>query len=79
MLTAREPIAGPFRPYAASNSGIAFRYYDVTGTELTAPVNPQDVARIDLTLRAWARVRGTGAATYSVRDSIAMRVALRNR
>jgi prepilin-type N-terminal cleavage/methylation domain-containing protein len=79
VLTAREPIAGPFRPYAASNSGIAFRYYDVTGTELTAPVNPQNVARIDLTLRAQARVRGNGLSTTTVQDSIAMRVALRNR
>ena len=51
----------------------------VTGTELTAPITPEDVARVDLTLRAQARVRGNGATSMTVSDSIAMRVALRNR
>ena len=47
--TPREPIAGPFRAYGGSNSGIAFQYFD-----------------------------STGASEYSVRDSLAMRVAMRN-
>jgi hypothetical protein len=78
VWTAREPIAGPFRAYSATNSGILFQYFDSTNTALTAPIDPTRVRRIDLTLRAQARVRGAGASEYSVRDSLAMRVAMRN-
>jgi prepilin-type N-terminal cleavage/methylation domain-containing protein len=76
---ATQPIAGPFRPAGGSGPGIGFSYFDANGVALAAPVNPRAVARIDLTFRAQARVRGAGATEYAVRDSLALRVAMRNR
>ena len=74
-----EPIAGPFRPAGGTGPGIAFSYFDLNGAALAAPVDPRQVARIDLTFRAQARVRGAGSTEYAVRDSLALRVAMRNR
>lgn len=78
--TAPEPIAGPFEAYAAGTgpSGIAFAYYDSTGVRLATPATGTRVSRIDLTLRSRSRVRG-GRDSVVVRDSVAVRVALRNR
>ena len=74
-----EPIAGPFEEYAAAGrTGIAFAYYDSTGVRLPTPALGTNVSRIDLTLRAASRVR-EGPDSVVVRDSIAVRVALRNR
>jgi prepilin-type N-terminal cleavage/methylation domain-containing protein len=74
-----EPIAGPFEAYAAAGrTGIGFAYYDSTGVRLATPAVGTEVSRIDLTLRAASRVRG-GADSVVVRDSVAVRVALRNR
>jgi hypothetical protein len=75
-------VAGPFQAYGApgsGTSGISFRYFDSTGVQLAAPVNPLRVDRVDLVMRASARVRGYGASMTDVRDSIAVRVAIRNR
>jgi prepilin-type N-terminal cleavage/methylation domain-containing protein len=76
---APEPIAGPFTAYGAvGGSGIAFAYYDSTGVRLPTPAVATRVSRIDLTLRARSQVRG-GRDSVVVRDSVAVRVALRNR
>jgi hypothetical protein len=78
-----EPVAGPFRAYAGGSgaggeSGVSFAYYDSAGVQLAAPAPGTRVSRIDLTMRAATRVRG-GADSVVVRDSIAARIALRNR
>jgi prepilin-type N-terminal cleavage/methylation domain-containing protein len=76
------PVAGPFQAYAApgvGTTGLAFRYFDSTGVQLAVPANPLRVDRMDLVMRTSARVRGGGAASYNIRDSVAVRVALRNR
>jgi prepilin-type N-terminal cleavage/methylation domain-containing protein len=74
-------VAGPFQGYAAAgagSTGIAFRYYDSTGVQLAIPAPAMRVDRIDLVLRASTRLRA-GSPPAEVRDSIAVRVALRNR
>jgi prepilin-type N-terminal cleavage/methylation domain-containing protein len=76
---APEPIAGPFTAYnAVGGSGIAFAFYDSNGVRLPTPAAGTSVSRIDLTLRARSQVRG-GRDSVIVRDSVAVRVALRNR
>jgi hypothetical protein len=76
--TAPEPIAGPFLAYSATAPGIAFAYFDSLGTRLATPAVGTRVSRVDLTMRARSQVRG-GRDSIIVRDSIAVRVALRNR
>jgi prepilin-type N-terminal cleavage/methylation domain-containing protein len=72
------PIAGPFLPYAASGSGVQFKYYDSTGVVTNVTTN---VARIDIVVRAQtaAPVALTGGTKSYVRDSLAFSVSLRNR
>jgi type II secretory pathway pseudopilin PulG len=78
--SAPEPIAGPFAEYRAGAAGVAFAYYDSLGVRLPTPAVPTRVARVDLTLRARTLVRNEGRAdSVVVRDSVAVRVALRNR
>ena len=79
---AAAPLAGPFRPFAANDnatSGLQFRFYDSLGVRITNMANRTDVARVDVYLRTNA---GTSAITErngaSLRDSVLMRVALRN-
>ncbi|AHG93896.1 hypothetical protein J421_6361 (plasmid) [Gemmatirosa kalamazoonensis] len=76
---ATEAVAGPFAPYAATGSGVRFRYYDTTGVLLpTPPGLGARIGRVDVTLRGAARVRGE-KDTVVVRDSLLLRIALRNR
>jgi hypothetical protein len=77
-----DPLAGPYRPFAsgdANPSGLQFRYYDTLGVRITNMALRNDVGRIDVFLRTNA---GTAAVTERqgnlLRDSIVMRVAIRN-
>jgi len=73
-----EPIAGPFAPYAATGSGVKFTYYDTTGAVVAAPVPGTRIGRVDVAMRTYNRVRG-GKDSVVVRDSVKLRIALRNR
>ena len=77
-----SPVAGPYSAFAsgdANPSGLQFRYYDSLGVRVTNMANKTDVARVDVFLRTNA---GASAITErhgnAVRDSILMRVAIRN-
>lgn len=76
------PMAGPYRPFAAGDnatSGLQFRFYDSLGVRITNMANRTQVARTDVYLRTNA---GTSAITErqgsALRDSVVMRVAIRN-
>jgi len=77
-----NPIAGPFRPYAAAStpdtSGIRMTYYDSTGA-VTATAS--QVSRIDITIRGqttgYVHMQGMTKGVYH--DSLSMSIALRNR
>jgi prepilin-type N-terminal cleavage/methylation domain-containing protein len=76
------PMAGPYRAFQAGDNGLTglqFRYYDTLGTRITTMTNTVAVARADVYLRALA---GTSAITErngaTLRDSVLMRVAIRN-
>lgn len=82
--SAIEPVGGPFRPFLAGDanpSGMQLRYYDSLGVRITAnsAADRQRVSRVDVFLRTNA---GTAAVTErrpsEVRDSLMMRVAIRN-
>jgi prepilin-type N-terminal cleavage/methylation domain-containing protein len=77
-----SPLAGPFRPFAASDnptSGLQFRYYDSLGVRVTNMANKNDVARVDLFLRTNAGVSAiTERNGNALQDSVLMRIALRN-
>jgi len=72
------PMGGPFLPYAATGSGVQFRYYDSTGVVTATKTS---VARIDVTVRAQtaAPVALAGGTRSYVRDSLNFTVSLRNR
>lgn len=72
------PMGGPFLPYAATGSGVQFKYYDSTGVATATPAN---VARIDVIVRAQtaAPVALAGGTRSYLRDSLAFTVSLRNR
>lgn len=73
-----QAVAGPFAAYGASGSGIAFTYFDTTGAQLANPAAGARIGRVDVVLRTASRVRqGTGLVNQ--RDSVALRIALRNR
>jgi prepilin-type N-terminal cleavage/methylation domain-containing protein len=73
-----EPIAGPFAPYAANGSGVRVTYCDTNGVVLPNPTLADRIGRVDVNLRALSRVRG-GKDSVIVRDSVRLRIALRNR
>ena len=75
---ATEPIAGPFEAASGPRVGIRFTYFDTLGAALAAPTG-QNVGRVDLTFRARALIRGGTRDPIVLRDSVAVRVALRNR
>jgi hypothetical protein len=77
-----DPLAGPYRPFASGDgnpSGLQFRYYDTLGVRITDMGALKSVGRIDVFLRTNA---GTAAVTErqgnALRDSVVMRVAIRN-
>lgn len=76
------PLAGPFRPFAASDdptSGLQFRYYDSLGVRVTNMANGVDVARVDLFLRTDAGISAiTERHGNTLQDSVLMSIAIRN-
>jgi prepilin-type N-terminal cleavage/methylation domain-containing protein len=78
--SAAQPIAGPFEAYSASGrTGLRFAYFDTLGVALTTPAAGTRVGRVDLVFRTRALVRGGARDSVVLRDSIATRIALRNR
>ena len=79
IWTPTEPIAGPFEPPRGSSSGVRFAYFDTLGAPMATPT-PDRVGRIDLSFRTRNLLRNAGTRDSLVlRDSVSVRVALRNR
>ena len=79
MWTATEPIAGPFEAPRGNTSGVRFAYFDTLGSLMAKPTADR-VGRIDLSFRTRSLIRGAGTRDSLVlRDSVSVRVALRNR
>ena len=80
--SAIEPVGGPFRPYAASDageSGLQFRYFDSLGVRLTSVADAKRLSRVDVYLRTNAGLASvTERRPNDVRDSVMMRIAVRN-
>jgi prepilin-type N-terminal cleavage/methylation domain-containing protein len=81
--TSIQPVSGPYRAYkgAGSPSGIAFRYYDRNGGELTSVAQSQAVARVDIVLRGETSgaIALAGDSRRTWRDSVIVSVSPRNR
>ena len=76
--TARQPLSGPYLPFASgAGGGIAFTFFDVDGNPTA---DPSSVARIDVVARA--RSLSTIDVGYlrgrRYQDSLAVSIALRN-
>lgn len=80
--TAIQPVAGPYRQYAANdtlNSGLSFVYRDSTGATTTTPAM---VARVELFVRGKTQspvALGGGKTNAVYRDYQKVTIALRNR
>lgn len=72
-----EPVAGPFAAYAAATAGVRFTYFDTLGAPIPAAAPTMRIGRVDVALRGATRIR-TGRDSL-VRDSLLLRIALRNR
>lgn len=76
------PVSGPYMaPGVNGLGGFAMTFYDSTGASVASAVNAAKIARVDVTLRAQG-LSGSGkfgSSTTSVIDSVAFRIALRNR
>lgn len=79
--TASTPVAGPFTtPNASGTGGIRFVMYDSLGSVVAAGGNAASISRIDLTLRGEGLNSSKAVAGQTApKDSIAFRIALRNR
>jgi prepilin-type N-terminal cleavage/methylation domain-containing protein len=79
-----QPVSGPYLSYSngnIDNAGLAFRYFDANGDEISDESLSSLVARIDIVLRgATARaVSLAGDARVRYRDSAVVSVSPRNR
>jgi prepilin-type N-terminal cleavage/methylation domain-containing protein len=77
VCSAMMPVSGPYRPYAAPNSGtsgLTFSYFDSTGTQTT---DKTKVARIDIVVRGESKRAIWTSEKY--RDSITVSIGIRNR
>lgn len=79
-----QPVSGPYLAYGSSgssNAGLAFRYYDASGAELTDASLSAYIARIDVVLRGETSraVSLAGDAKLKYRDSAVVIVSPRNR
>jgi hypothetical protein len=75
-------VSGPYAPPGLTNSGgLRFTYFDSLGRAVADPTQGRQVARIDLVMKAEGAVSSGSASDESLRnaDSLAFRVALRNR
>lgn len=79
---APAPLAGPFNAFASGDgnpSGLQFRFYDSLGVRITNMANRNDVARVDVFLRTnEGRSAIKERKGNDLRDSVVMRIALRN-
>ena len=77
-----SPLAGPYSPFASGDNGttgLQFRYFDSLGVRVTNMANNKDVSRVDVFLRTDAGVAAiTERHGNTLRDSVLMRVAIRN-
>lgn len=78
---ANVPVAGPFvAPGLNGSGGMVFAYFDSTGAATTTASR---IARIDVQLRAQGNsssgTAGMGVSSTSVRDSVSIGIAIRNR
>ncbi len=75
------PVSGPYEAPSGSNGGIRFTYFDSLGLAVTNPALGRSVARIDMILRARGANSSGGVGGSGTRntDSLAFRIALRNR
>lgn len=78
---ANVPVAGPFvAPGLNGTGGLVFAYFDSTGATATTA---NRIARIDVILRAQGSnssgTAGLGVTSTTVRDSVTIRIAVRNR
>jgi hypothetical protein len=77
-----QPVSGPYRPYrAGSPPGLAFRYFDSVGAQLSTFAESFRVARVDIVLRGESAnsIALTGDSRRAWRDSILVTVSPRNR
>jgi type II secretory pathway pseudopilin PulG len=78
--TAPTPVSGPYETPMGAAGGVRFRFFDSTGVEINSVVNATSVSRIDVLLRTkGATTPGSGAAVVETKDSLRLRIALRNR
>ena len=83
-LNTVQPVAGPLEPHSADagRTGLAFRFFDATGIELVAPVDPARIAIVTVVARAKSRrpvnVAGMKSSNFTYADSISTAIALRN-
>ena len=76
-----QPIAGPYRPYAAAGtnlSGLEFSYFDSTGAVTAVPAR---VARISVAIRGetTSQLQLADGTIGTLSDSLKFDIALRNR
>ena len=77
-----QPVSGPYRPYRANSPpGLAFRYFDASGSQLNTSAESFNVARVDIVLRGESAnaVALVGDSRKVWRDSILVTVSPRNR
>ncbi len=79
-----QPVSGPYLAYGSSGAGtngLAFRYFNASGTELLDAALSATTARVDIVLRGeTARaVALTGDARVRYRDSAVVTISPRNR
>jgi prepilin-type N-terminal cleavage/methylation domain-containing protein len=76
-----QPVAGPYDPYPGGAPGIAFRYFDRSGSELDQSSDGGSLARVDIVIRGRSAKKSglSGNVGPAWRDSIAVSVATRNR
>lgn len=78
---AAAAVSGPYEAPSNSGGGVRFAYFDSLGAAVGAAASSRSIARIDLLLRTrGADASGNlGASGTATRDSLAFRIALRNR
>lgn len=78
-----QPVSGPYRAYGGSSgaSGVSFRYYDTSGTELPSSSTGIELARVDIAVRGQSSsdIGLIGDARQPFRDSVVITVSPRNR
>jgi hypothetical protein len=74
-------VGGPYAPPTANGGGMRFAYFDSLGAPINSVALSRSVSRIDLLLRARGQSSSGQFGTTSTEntDSLAFRIALRNR